>query len=204
MSQLLKPILIIVFVFKLIAGFAQDKLNQPNLQFYLSDDKSSYAGMMMVNQIWTRYIWNNPDVNGTEQYSDFDLGIRRSRVILYTYLMDRVFIYTQIGYDGQTYNSARKPGINLYDAQTEFIFAKDKLHVGFGLNTWNGVSRYNNSNLQEFLVVDNPGFAYPVEGTFDQFGRQLGIYAKGSLGKFDYQVSVVKPFETGIDAVATP
>ena len=73
-----------------------------------------------------------------------------------------------------------------------------------GLNSWNGVSRYNNSNFAEFLVVDQPGFAYPVEGTFDQFGRQLGIYAKGTLNKLQYRISVVKPFETGIDSISTP
>lgn len=204
MNALLKLILTVIFISTLLSGFAQDELNQPNLKVYLSDDKSSYAGMVMVNQIWTRYLWNNPDKFGTQQFGDFDLGIRRSRLIFYTYLMDRVFIYTQIGTDGVTYRSKQNPVLNLYNAQTEFIFSKDKLHVGFGLHTWNGVSRYNNNKLLEFLVVDFPGFAYPVGGTFDKLGRQLGIYAKGSLGKLDYRVSVVKPFETGIDSVATP
>lgn len=39
---------------------AQKELMQPNLRFYLSEDKSSYAGAIFVNQVWTRYIWNNP------------------------------------------------------------------------------------------------------------------------------------------------
>jgi len=195
--------LTIIFTFVFLSGlkplFSQEALKMPNLRVYLSEDKSSYAGMLMVNQIWTRYMMNNPDINGVEQYSDIDLGIRRSRLIFYTYLMDRAFIYTQIGYDGMTYRSPRKPGINLYNAETEFIFVKNKLHVGFGLNTWNGISRYNNCKLLEFLVVDNPGFAYPVGGTFDEFGRQLGLYAKGRINDFHYQVSVVKPFEVGTD-----
>ena len=183
---------------------AQNDTEKPNLRWYLSEDKSSYAGMVMVNQIWTRYIMNNPDINGTEQYGDIDLGIRRSRLIFYTYLMDKMFIYTQIGYDGQTYRSGKKPGLTLFNAQTEYILVKDKFHLGFGLSTWNGISRYTNSKLLEFLVVDNPGFAYPVGGTFDQAGRQLGIYAKGTLGKLHYRISVVKPFEFGIDSVSTP
>ncbi len=204
MNHLIKPILTAFLLFHFVLLFAQDDLNMPNLRINLSEDKSSYAGMVMVNQIWTRHIWNNPDKFGTEQYGDFDLGIRRSRLIFYTYLMDRVFIYTQIGADGMTYRSKEKPTINLYNAQTEFIVSKDKLHIGFGLNTWNGVSRYNNCKLLEFLVIDNPGFAYPVGGTFDKFGRQLGIYAKGNLDKLHYRLSVVKPFETGIDSFATP
>ncbi len=204
MNRFLKLSLTVVLLFNLLSVFAQDELNTPNLRVYLSDDKSSYAGMVMVNQIWTRYIMNNPDVNGVEQYGDFDLGIRRSRLILYTSLMDKVFIYTQLGYDGLTYLSKQNPGINLFNAQTEYIFSRDKLHVGFGLNTWNGISRYSNNRLLEFLVVDNPGFTYPVGGTFDRLGRQLGIYAKGTLDKLHYRVSVVKPFEYGVDSVSTP
>jgi hypothetical protein len=73
--------------------FAQTELKQPNLRFYLSENKSSYAGMVMVNQVWTRYIWNNPDNLGNQQPGELDFALRRSRVILYTYLMDKVFVY---------------------------------------------------------------------------------------------------------------
>ena len=204
MNRFLKLAITIVFVFNLISGFAQDDLKMPNLRFYLSEDKSSYAGMLMVNQIWTRYVMNNPDIYGTEQYGDFDLGIRRSRLIFYTSLMDRVFIYTQIGYDGETYLNKQAPAINLYNAETEYSFIKDKFSLGFGLNTWNGISRYSNNKLLEFLVVDNPGFAYPVGGTFDRFGRQLGIYAKGTISKLHYRFSIVKPFEYGTDSFSSP
>ncbi len=204
MKLLLKPIISFLLIVLFIPLFAQDELKQPNLRVNLSDDGSSYAGMVLVNQIWTRYNWNNPDVNGVKQYGDFDLGIRRSRVILYTYLFDRVFIYTQLAADNLTYRAPEKATVKLINAETEFIVSKDKLHIGFGLNTWNGVSRYNNSKLLEFLVVDNPGFAYPVGGTFDLAGRQLGIYAKGTISKLHYRISVVKPFETGLDSVSTP
>jgi hypothetical protein len=183
---------------------AQDKPDQPNLRWNLAKDTSSFAGIIVVNQIWTRYIENNPDINGVAQYPDFDLGIRRSRLIFYTYLMDKVFIYTQIGADDLTYRSGENPGIKIYNAETEYIFKKDKLHIGFGLNTWNGVSRYTNSKFLEFLVIDNPGFVYPLDGTFDLAGRQFGIYAKGTLNKLHYRVSVVKPFETGIDSISSP
>jgi len=118
MRHFLKLTITVVFLFNLFAGFAQDELKMPNLKWYLSEDKSSYAGMLMVNQIWTRYIMNNPDINGVEQYGDFDIGIRRSRLIFYTSLMDRVFIYTQSGYDGQTYLTKQNPAINLYNAET--------------------------------------------------------------------------------------
>ena len=36
-----------------------------------------------------------------------------------------------------------------------FIFIKDKLNIGFGLNTWNGISRYSNNKLLEFKKYSN-------------------------------------------------
>lgn len=202
--QINRFFLIVFLLFSTANLRAQSELKTPNLRKYLAEDSTSYAGISMVNQIWTRYIWNNPDFNGVDQYSDIDLALRRSRLIFYTYLMDKVFIYTQVGYDGQTYRSGKNPGLKLYNAQTEFIVTKNKIHLGIGLNTWNGVSRYNNSKILEYLVVDYPGFAYPVGGTFDQFGRQFGIYAKGAFNKFHYRVSVSKPFEAGIDSISSP
>ncbi len=178
--------------------FAQDKLNQPNLRFYLSEDKSSYAGALFVNQIWTRYIWNNPDAAGNDMGGDFDIATRRTRAIFYTYLFDKVFMYTMFGSDGNSFKIPGNPGVSLYNAETEYIFVKEKFHLGFGLNTWNGISRYNNCKLLEYLVVDNPIFAFPVAGRHDRFGRQLGIYAKGTISNLHYRASVVKPFQYGV------
>lgn len=98
----LKQKLIIFSVLLILCSklIAQDELNQPNLRFYLSEDKSSYAGAVFVNQIWTRYMWNNPDAAGNNKGTDFDVAIRRSRAIFYTYLFDRVFMYTMLGSDG--------------------------------------------------------------------------------------------------------
>ena len=177
---------------------AQQELKQPNLRFYLSEDKSSYAGAIFVNQVWTRHIWNNPDALGNDMGADFDLAIRRSRAIFYTYLFDKVFIYTQLGSDGNSFKLQGNPVVSLYNAQTEYIFVKEKFHLGFGLNTWNGLSRYNNCRLLEFLVVDNPGFAFPLGGRTDKLGRQLGIYAKGTIGNLHYRTSIVKPFQFGV------
>jgi len=192
----------------LLAGFnplySQEDDNWPKLRVNLSDDGSSYFGIMMNNQVWTRYIWNNPDKNGVEQYSDMDLGVRRSRLTLYTSLMDKAMIFTQIGYDGMTYRSERKPGINLYNVEVEYFLLGDALHLGFGFDAKNGISRYSSNKNFEFLVVDAPGFTSPVGGTFDDFGRQLGIFARGSISKLNYRLAITKPFEYGIDSVSSP
>ncbi len=177
---------------------------QSNLRFYLSEDKTSYAGIITVNQVWARYIQNNPDKWGTAQYPDYDIAIRRSRMILYAGLSDKVFFYTQLGYNGHTYREGNNQGLSLINAQTEYILAKDKLHLGIGLHSWNGISRYANSMFAELLVVDNPGFIAPVEGTFVQSGSQLGVYARGSINRLQYRLSVVKPFEAGTSLISSP
>jgi len=192
-------LVIIVYYACLIAASSQDsgELKQQNLRLYLSEDESSFAGLLMVNQIWTKFSWNNPgtlDLSGDALDRNFDIGLRRSRLVLYTQLFNRVFMYTQLAYDGMTYGSSRPPALSIINAVTEYYLVKDKLEVGVGLHTWNGVSRYSNSKLLEFLVIDNPAFVYPTLNTFDLAGRQLGIYAKGHLDRLHYRLSVNKPF----------
>ena len=204
MNFILKPILFLFLIIFCVPLFAQDNSKISELKFNLSEDGSSYAGLKTVNQIQARYIWNNPDVNGVEQYSDSDLGIRRSRIFLYASLLDRVFVNSQIGADNITYRSSQNVSLSLIDAQAEFVVNKNKLKVGLGLNSWNGISRYNNSDFSEFLLVDQSGFASPFNETFDRSGSQLGIYARGTLGKLQYRFALTKPFESGIDSVSTP
>jgi len=199
--------IILAIVLVSISGknlIAQSELSQPRLRFYLSEDSTSYMGFAMLNQVWTRLIQNNPDINGLEESSDFDIGIRRSRLIFYTYLMDKVYMYTEIGSDGLTFNQSEKPQMSLYNAQTEFIVDKNKLQLGFGLSTWNGISRYNNSSAPKRLVLDNPVFTYPIAGIWDRFGRQLGVYAKGTVSKLNYRLSIAKPFLTGTESAISP
>ncbi len=196
-KRLILIISISVMILSLARSQDEESLLQENLRFYLSEDHSSFAGLVMVNQIWTRYRWNNPgtlDETGNPMDRTFDVGLRRSRLIFYTRLFDRFFMYTQIGYNGQTYASPKAPGIFVHNAVTEYLLDKEKVHLGFGLHTYNGISRYNNSKLIEFLVVDHPSFVYPIGGTYDQAGRQFGIYAKGTLSKLHYRVSLSKPF----------
>lgn len=200
-------ILVVIFwmIFLLMNDLsAQEEHDDFKLRWNLSNDKSSFAGIEMLNQVWARYIWNNPDYSGMDQYPDIDLGIRRSQFAFYASLKNKVLIYNRMGFNEQTYQADNNPAFTLFDAQTEYKLIDDKLHLGFGLHSWNGISRYNNSDRSQFLVVDRPGFAYPLNGTFSRYGRQMGIYARGNLGKLNYRLSVSKPFEAGTDSISSP
>ena len=120
-------LLLIVGLISINNVFAQQDLKLPNLRFYLSEDKSSYAGALFVNQIWTRYIWNNPNATGNDMGGDFDVALRRSRAIFYTSLFDKVFMYTQLGADNVSFKTQGNIPIILYNAEAEYIFSKASL-----------------------------------------------------------------------------
>ncbi|MGJ8661142.1 MAG: hypothetical protein ACSHXL_03825, partial [Bacteroidota bacterium] len=85
----------------------------------------------------------------------------------------------------------------LHDAYGEFSVIDKKLHIGSGLHYWNGISRLTNQSTLNMMTMDNPGsgvgdarlFPWSTITTSDQFARHLGIYAKGTLGRFTYRVS---------------
>jgi hypothetical protein len=96
-----------------------------------------------------------------------------------------------------TGQGGKRPQLYIHDAWTEYAVKPGKLHLGAGLHYWNGVSRMSSHSTLNFMTLDAPIFNwFNIEAT-DQFARQLGIYAKGQLGKLDYRVHINKPFAFG-------
>lgn len=92
--------------------------------------------------------------------------------------------------------SAKKPQIFFHDIWTEFKVIEE-LHIGTGLHYWNGISRMSSQSTLSFLTVDAPIFNWPLIELTDQFARQFGVYAKGQISKWDYRISLNKPFSVG-------
>jgi hypothetical protein len=90
--------------------------------------------------------------------------------------------------------SARKQGLFLHDAAAEIKVYKQFIDIGFGLNGWNGTSRFSSSAISSILCMDLPVIHETTNDVTDQFGRKFGIYAKGKIFQFDYRFSVSKPF----------
>jgi hypothetical protein len=174
------------------------KIKPGGVKFHLTEDSSSFFRFFGFTHIWARYMQMNPgtvDKAGNPMKSDFDIGIRRNRSGFYFNLFDNRFIsFIQFGMSAQTYASEKRPQVFFIDLATEYALVKEKFHLGYGLHSWNGVARQSNVSSNKFLYLDNPGFSYPLVGTFDQSGRQLGIYAKGLINDFQYRVSFSKPF----------
>lgn len=194
------------------------------LTLKLNDDGSKYVRFIMWHQMWASYTQNNPgtvDVNGVDLTgkSSFDIAIRRSRILMYSQISPRFLILTHFGINNQSFingganagsnvtsagvsNAGKRPQMYIHDAWTEFAVQPTKLHVGMGLHYWNGVSRLSSNSTLNFMTMDAPIFNwFNIEAT-DQFARQMGIYAKGQVGKIDYRFSINKPFVNGVSASA--
>ncbi|GAB2959281.1 hypothetical protein GCM10027048_28280 [Hymenobacter coalescens] len=178
----------------------------------LNADGSRYVKFTLLNQAWARFNQSNPGttINGTLKPHTTDFGIRRFRVQMFGQLTDRVFIYSQFGQNNFNSLSARKAEFFLHDATGEYAVVRNKLALGLGLSAWNGLSRFTSSSTGSIVGLDLPLGAETVIDVEDQFGRKLGAYAKGKLGKLDYRLSVADPlafqrspaYSNGINPVA--
>lgn len=209
------------------AGPGIDHSYKP-LTMKLDDKGQKYIRFIMWHQMWLTQTRNNPgtlDINGNPAARSLDFGIRRSRVLMQSQISPRFLILTHFGINNQSFagggstagnnylgvnttpsNAGKKPQLFMHDIWTEYAVAPQKLHIGAGLHYWNGVSRLSSHSTLNFMTLDAPIFNwYNIEAT-DQFARQMGIYAKGQLGRWDYRLHLNKPFAFGTPqaAVASP
>jgi hypothetical protein len=181
------------------------------LKLNLNDDGSKYVRFIIWNQIWARYTDNNPGtiVNNEAQTNTTDVALRRSRMLAFSQISPRFLVMFHWGINNQTFinggtpggtagfganGPGKKPQLFVHDAWAEYAVVKSKLHIGAGLHYWNGISRMTSSSTLNYLTIDAPIFNWATIEASDQFARQFGIYAKGQLGKIQYQVALNKPF----------
>ena len=183
----------------------------------LDEKGQKFIRLITWHQMWVTHTSNNPgtlDINGKEQKSTTDMAIRRSRFLIQAQVSPRFMIVSHWGINNQSFingggagtlgtgasatgQGGKRPQIYIHDAWTEYALKPGKLHIGAGLHYWNGVSRMSSHSTLNFMTLDAPIFNwFNIEAT-DQFARQMGIYAKGQLGKLDYRVHLNKPFAFG-------
>lgn len=183
----------------------------------LDEKGQKFIRFITWHQMWITHTENNPgtlDVNGKVQKSATDMAIRRSRFLVQAQISPRFMIVSHWGINNQSFingggsgtlgtgasatgQGGKRPQLYIHDAWTEYAVKPGKLHLGAGLHYWNGVSRMSSHSTLNFMTLDAPIFNwFNIEAT-DQFARQLGIYAKGQLGRLDYRVHINKPFAFG-------
>lgn len=159
----------------------------------LSDDGEKYIRFILWNQFQI-------SDNNMADDSGFGLNIRRSRLLAYAQISERFMVLTHFGINNLNANNMDPLGsgnaaqLFLHDAWGEFKVSNDEtLYIGAGLHYWNGLSRMSSSGTINFMTIDNYRQSWAQLGLSDQFGRHIGIYAKGYLGKLRYTVSVNEP-----------
>ncbi|MEZ4385734.1 MAG: hypothetical protein R3A79_30725 [Nannocystaceae bacterium] len=170
------------------------------IRWTLGSRQQHWLRMITWHQLWTRYTELNPgsEVNGEAREHQFDVGLRRSRILFLGNIDDRFQILAHFGINNQTFNNARKPQLFIHDATAQVRVFRDYLWVGGGLHYWHGISRMTNTSTLSLLGVDAPIINWPTIERTDQFARNLGLYAKGKIGLFDYRVALNKPFVPGM------
>jgi hypothetical protein len=171
-----------------------------------SEDGKRFLRIMTWHQVWMRYDEHNPGsvVRGGLRESGFDIGIRRSRILLQAVVTPELTIVTHFGINNQgvvnggfgAADQPKKPQIFFHDVYGEYKIAGEWLAVGAGLHYWTGISRLASASTITFMTIDAPIYNWPNIDKTDQFARQFGVYAKGKIQKLDYRVSVNQPFAT--------
>ncbi|MFM8913884.1 MAG: porin, partial [Flammeovirgaceae bacterium] len=220
-ALLLSIILMLCHVFQLYSQGSTEY--GAGLKLALDAKGEKYIRFVTWNQMWFRYMENNPGsmINGEEQNETWDISARRIRVLMYAQISPRYLIITHFGINNQTfangggsgtadtgpYGSGKKPQLFFHDAWNEYaiIPAKDletgklrkyNLYLGGGLHYWWGISRLTSASTLNSLMIDGPIVNWPLVELSDQFVRQFGVYTKGQLGKINYSLALNKPFAT--------
>jgi hypothetical protein len=173
----------------------------------LSADGKASVRFLTWHQVWLRHTELNPGSVVREQVRDdvTDIGLRRSRFMIYAKATADLTIVLHIGINNQSTvgggfgagtDGPKKPQIFVHDAWGEQRVFGDLLFVGAGLHYWNGISRMSNASTITFLAIDSPILHWPTIDKTDQFARMIGVYAKGEVGKAHYRVAVNEPFVT--------
>jgi hypothetical protein len=201
------------------------------LRVKLNED--GFVRFLLWNQIWARSMQNNPGtlMNGVPVDNTIDIGIRRSRFLMFAQVSPRYRIIFHAGINNQTFTtggvpnggvtgnggeftSGKKPQVFVHDAWNEYDIIPEvdqedggiqpfSLTAGIGLHYWNSVSRMTSGSTLNFLAIDAPIFNWFTIEQSDQFARQFGLFLKGKAGRLDYRLHLNKPFATNADPVAS-
>lgn len=168
-----------------------------------------YIRFITWHQLWFRYNENNPGstVNGKQYGGQFDMALRRSRLLIMTQLTPKFMIMVHAGINnqnivsggafGQGANGAdgKKPQFFIHEATMEHKVYKDYLIMGAGLHYYGGLSRKTMASTLNFMTLDAPIFNWHNIETTDQFARNFGAFAKGKVKGFEYRVAFYQPFD---------
>ena len=170
------------------------------LKVKLNDDGTKYIRFISWAQTWAQF--NNDVPDNTSKTS---LSVRRARLASYAQINKDFLILTHFGLNSLNADTQSPTGKG--DGSQLFLHAawaqyrlKGEHHAGGGLHYWNGISRLNNQSTLNMMTLDNNRQSWATIGLSDQFGRHIGVYAKGSFGKLQYRVAINESGTSTLDS----
>ena len=173
-------------------------------KFELSEDGSKY--LRIISWVQGQAVYNFDDTideNGNEN-SRLNFNLRRARILMFSQLNKNFLVVTHFGLN--SLNSAtlsptgKGEGSQLFfhGAWVEYNWGTNHA-LGGGLHYFNGISRLNSQSTLNMMTLDNHRPAWATLGLSDQFGRHVGIYAKGNFKKLQYRLSVNEALISSLD-----
>lgn len=162
------------------------------LTLKLNEDGSKYMRLIMWHQIWVTS--SNLSNDSKLQLS---ASIRRSRMLAYAQVSSKFLILSHFGLNSLNAENLSSLGSNgdasklfLHGAWGEYKI-NNHFYIGGGLHYWKGLTRLASQSTLNFMTLDQsrPFYAWHSLGITDQFARHLGLYMKGSAGKFEYRIA---------------
>lgn len=146
-------------------------------------------------QFWLRNTDMNPGtvINGEEVIRKTDLSIRRLRMSMGVDITDELYAYMLLG--GNNYNSRNIKSFpfGILDLYAEYR-PSEYFQFGVGKSSFQGLSRWNVRSSSSSMTLDAPIFTLTTLNRSDDLGRNLGVWFKGQVKKFDYRLVLNQPF----------
>jgi hypothetical protein len=197
-------LLISAFILFSISTTAQETKEKPKedkfrktisngIKIKLNESGSSFTKVIIGLQFWYRSAQLNPgstDMQTGESISSYqDFVTRRARIISYTNIEDRFYMWVHYGStNSASYDNLQK-GMFFHDFWGKLRIAKNT-YVGGGLHMWSGLSRYTMVGGLIQMSLDFPVTQFPNVNVNNQLNRQYGVFLQGRVSNFDYVFSV--------------
>ncbi|MGY5352403.1 porin [Wenyingzhuangia sp. IMCC45533] len=147
----------------------------------------------ITTQFWARYseLNNGTTINGEATDTYTDISIRRLRIPVTSQITPKIYGYAMFGGNNFNHQSRNFP-LQVLDLYVEYAFSK-KLEVGMGKSGWQGLDRWNVRSSKSLMGLDSPLFSLTTVNKDDDLGRNLSIWFKGQIVKFDYRFVISNP-----------
>ncbi|GFS24705.1 asparagine synthetase B [Elysia marginata] len=170
-----------------------DKDKYAPIKLKLNEDGSKYARFLFFTQVQA-----GMKKLGTENSQPY-YKLRRTRMVVFGQFSPKFLFLFHVGthgYNAQNAGLGGKGGGDIFinDAWGEYMVLDKKLYIGAGLHFWGAISRQQRTSTFTFLAMDGFTPGWLNLGRSGTFVREFGVYAKGTLGKLQYAVSMNDAF----------